>query len=109
MTAPAAMIIVGMLMADLKWRIFAPTADLEADAVPAGGAAAGVGFAGKLLHISALNPQGETLVMTALIPSRLPPAANVWLSSARSMAAMQSMRALSMPDHAGVHCFHAPC
>ena len=30
----------------------------------------------KLLHISALNPQGETLVMTALIPA-FAPAANV--------------------------------
>ena len=73
----AAMIIVGMLMADLKMedfrayrRIWKPTL-FRLVVLPLA-----LVLLAKLLHISALNPQGETLVMTALIPA-FAPAANV--------------------------------
>ena len=85
MIGPAAMIIVGMLMADLKMedlrayrRIWKPTLFrlvvtlmLRLVVLPLA-----LVLLAKLLHISALNPQGETLVMTALIPA-FAPAANV--------------------------------
>ena len=77
MIGPAAMIIVGMLMADLKMedlrayrRIWKPTL-FRLVVLPLA-----LVLLAKLLHISALNPQGETLVMTALIPA-FAPAANV--------------------------------
>ena len=77
MIGPAAMIIVGMLMADLKMedlrayrRIWKPTL-FRLVVLPLV-----LVLLAKLLHISALNPQGETLVMTALIPA-FAPAANV--------------------------------
>ena len=77
MIGPAAMIIVGMLMADLKMedfrayrRIWKPTL-FRLVVLPLA-----LVLLAKLLRISALNPQGETLVMTALIPA-FAPAANV--------------------------------
>ena len=74
---PVAMLIVGMLMADLKLedlkgyrRIWKPVL-FRMLALPLV-----LVLLTRILHVSAMNPQGETLVLTALIPA-FAPAANV--------------------------------
>ncbi len=74
---PTAMLIVGMLMADLKLedlkgyrRIWKPIL-FRLVVLPLA-----LVFLTRLLHVSAMNPQGETLVLVALIPA-FAPAANV--------------------------------
>ena len=77
MLGPTAMLIVGMLMADLKLedlkgyrRIWKPVLFRMA-ALPLV-----LVLLTRILHVSAMNPQGETLVLTALIPA-FAPAANI--------------------------------
>lgn len=74
---PTAMLIVGMLMADLKLedlkgyrRIWKPIL-FRLVVLPLA-----LVFLTRLLHVSSMNPQGETLVLVALIPA-FAPAANV--------------------------------
>lgn len=74
---PTAMLIVGMLMADLKLedlkgyrRIWKPIL-FRLVVLPLV-----LVFLTRLLHVSSMNPQGETLVLVALIPA-FAPAANV--------------------------------
>ena len=77
MLGPTAMLIVGMLMADLKLedlkgyrRIWKPIL-FRLVVLPLA-----LVFLTRLLHVSSMNPQGETLVLVALIPA-FAPAANV--------------------------------
>ena len=77
MLGPTAMLIVGMLMADLKLedlkgyrRIWKPVL-FRLVVLPLV-----LIFLARVLHLSGLNPQGETLVLVALIPA-FAPAANV--------------------------------
>ena len=77
MLGPTAMLIVGMLMADLKLedlkgyrRIWKPVL-FRLVVLPLV-----LIFLARVLHLSSLNPQGETLVLVALIPA-FAPAANV--------------------------------
>lgn len=77
MLGPTAMLIVGMLMADLKLedlksyrRIWKPVL-FRMVVLPLV-----LIFLTRTLHLSSLNPQGETLVLVALIPA-FAPAANV--------------------------------